>query len=212
MRHLLALVALVALPATVRAQSASIAPGMSRAQVVAAFGEPVTARTASEFTYMFYRNDCGKACGMNDLVILRSDSVVDAVLRSPSRRYTGTSSSPTALSRGEARNPDAQRVAEPVQIPVRKAEATAPAPVAATTAAPRQASPATVEKLRRELLGSGLTGTQIRARLRAEGYSEHLLDSYMTSAAQASASTMKPGTPKDTKPSITTTPTKPPTP
>jgi hypothetical protein len=95
-----------------------------------------------------------------------------------------------------------------VQIPVRKAEAVGAAPAPAA----RQASPETIEKLRRELLGSGLTSTQIRARLRADGYSEHLLDGSMASAAQASASQMKPGTPKDTKPSITPTTTRPPTP
>ena len=39
-------------------------------------------------------NACGRSCGMNDLVILRRDSVVDAIFRSPNRHYTGQSSSP----------------------------------------------------------------------------------------------------------------------
>jgi hypothetical protein len=51
-------------------------------------------RTVSEFSYLFYQNACGRSCGMNDLVILRRDSVVDAIFRSPNRHYTGQSSSP----------------------------------------------------------------------------------------------------------------------
>jgi hypothetical protein len=39
---------------------------------------------------------------MNDLVILKGDSVVDAIFRSPSRRYTGTSSSPAPISAEDA--------------------------------------------------------------------------------------------------------------
>jgi hypothetical protein len=75
---------------------------MSRAKVVAALGAPTTERTVSEFRYLFYQNSCGKACGMNDLVILRNDAVVDAIFRSPSRHYTGTSSSPAPISAKDA--------------------------------------------------------------------------------------------------------------
>jgi hypothetical protein len=39
---------------------------------------------------------------MNDLVILRRDSVVDAIFRSNTRHYTGTSSSPMAISEKDA--------------------------------------------------------------------------------------------------------------
>jgi hypothetical protein len=81
---------------------ATIAPGMSRAKVVAALGAPTTERTVAEFRYLFYQNACGRRCGMNDLVILRNDAVVDAIFRSPSRRYTGTSSSPAPVSAKEA--------------------------------------------------------------------------------------------------------------
>jgi len=80
----------------------TVAPGMSRAKVVAALGAPTTERTVSEFRYLFYQNTCGKACGMNDLVILKNDSVVDAIFRSPSRHYTGTSSSPAPVSAKDA--------------------------------------------------------------------------------------------------------------
>jgi hypothetical protein len=87
---------LLFLPTTLLAQQTerTISPGMSRAEVVAALGAPATQRTASEFTYMFYPNACGRECGMNDLVILKHDSVSDAIFRSPNRHYTGTSSSP----------------------------------------------------------------------------------------------------------------------
>ena len=95
MRHLIA-VALLSLPITLPSPLAAqtISPGMTRAQVVAELGAPATQRTASEFTYMFYPNACGRECGMNDLVILKHDSVSDAIFRSPNRHYTGTSSSP----------------------------------------------------------------------------------------------------------------------
>jgi hypothetical protein len=91
----LVVAALFAFPLAVHAQASTVSPGMSHAQVVAALGEPATSRTASEYTYLFYKNDCGRTCGMNDLVVLRRDSVVDAIFRSPARHYTGTSSSPT---------------------------------------------------------------------------------------------------------------------
>jgi hypothetical protein len=92
------------LPAAVLSaqKAATISPGMTRAKVVAVLGAPTTERTVSEFRYLFYQNSCGKSCGMNDLVILRNDSVVDAILRSPSRHYTGTSSSPAPVSAKDA--------------------------------------------------------------------------------------------------------------
>lgn len=95
MRRLIA-IALFFAPTALFAQEGehTISPGMSRAQVEAALGTPATMRTVSEHTYLFYPNSCGRACGMNDLVILRRDSVVDAIFRSPSRHYTGQSSSP----------------------------------------------------------------------------------------------------------------------
>jgi hypothetical protein len=91
-------------PAVLGAQSRtnSISPGMSRAKVVAALGAPSTERTVGEFRYLFFANACGRRCGMNDLVILRNDNVVDAIFRSNTRHYTGTSSSPMAISGKEA--------------------------------------------------------------------------------------------------------------
>jgi hypothetical protein len=95
MRHLIA-IALLSTPAALLSQQSenTISPGMTRAQVESALGAPATLRTVSEFSYLFYPNACGRSCGMNDLVILRRDSVVDAIFRSPNRHYTGQSSSP----------------------------------------------------------------------------------------------------------------------
>jgi hypothetical protein len=103
MRRLIAL-ALLCAPAALAAQERAhtVSPGMTRTQVIAALGAPATERAASEYTYLFYRNSCGRACGMNDLVILRSDSVVDAIFRSPERHYAGTSSSPAPIIRQSA--------------------------------------------------------------------------------------------------------------
>ena len=104
MRRLLALALALLLSAPIGAQGAArvVSPGMSRAKVVEVLGTPATVRTVAEFTYMFYRNTCAKICGMHDLVVLRGDSVVDAIFRSPARRYSGTSSSPAPVSPTEA--------------------------------------------------------------------------------------------------------------
>ena len=108
--------------------SGTIDPGMSRAQVIARLGKPATVRTYQGTTYLLYPNKCGKACGMQDLVILDHDVVVDAVFRSPDRHYTGTSSSPEA-TRPNARSQRNQ----PIQLP---AAAAAPDSSSASTTLP----------------------------------------------------------------------------
>jgi hypothetical protein len=107
----------------------SIDPGMSQAQVVERLGDPTLSRTAGAFTYLFYKNGCVKSCGMDDVVILRKDSVVDAMFRSPDRAYTGKSSSPKAIPADVAARtrPGARDVAAPEE-PV---QAGSPKPVAA---------------------------------------------------------------------------------
>ena len=104
MRRSIVLLLALILPTALAAQrrTNTVSPGMSRARVIAALGAPSTARTVGEFQYLFYVNSCGKRCGMNDLVILRRDSVIDAIFRSDTRRYTGTSSSPMAISEKDA--------------------------------------------------------------------------------------------------------------
>lgn len=52
-------------------------------------------------------------------------------------------------------------------------------PTGAQAAALLQARPELAEQLRERLLSSGMTPDQVRARLRAEGYPENLLDAYM---------------------------------
>jgi hypothetical protein len=136
MRHLIVL-ALITTPAALLAQSENtISPGMSRAQVESALGAPATMRTVSEFSYLFYANACGRSCGMNDLVILRRDSVVDAIFRSPNRHYTGQSSSPQ-----EARPQVSARKAAPASKPpaVHKEAATTTTKPAGTMKPPAEA-------------------------------------------------------------------------
>ncbi len=57
-----------------------------------------------------------------------------------------------------------------------------------------QAQPELVRQLRERLQGSGLTPDQVRARLRAEGYPEDLLDPYLTGADTTQTVTPAPGT------------------
>ena len=103
MRLLITLTLLVNAAVAGAQGTGTIAPGMTRAKVVAALGAPTTERTVAEFRYLFYQNSCGKECGMNDLVVLDSNKVVDAVFRSAARKYAGTSSSPRAIPADEAR-------------------------------------------------------------------------------------------------------------
>jgi hypothetical protein len=115
MRHLIAL-ALLCTPVACLAQEPgdrTVSPGMTEAQVVAALGKPATLRSVGESKYLFYANSCGKSCGMNDLVILRGDSVVDAIFRSPDRHYTGVSSSPASVP------PSAAKKRAPAHAPLR---------------------------------------------------------------------------------------------
>src|SRR5215210_7665183 len=95
MRPLVIAFAMLCAAAPARAQ-AVIDPGMSRDQVVERLGKPVGERSVGAHTYLFYRNGCERKCGMHDIVTLQDGSVVDAVFRSASRRYTGESSSPAS--------------------------------------------------------------------------------------------------------------------
>ena len=99
-----ALIAAPALSQTAAKPPATIDPGMTRAQVVATLGEPLSAHSYDGHTYLLYKNGCEKKCGMNDLVVLDSGKVVDAVFRSRVRHYTGTSSSPRMISAVDAKH------------------------------------------------------------------------------------------------------------
>ncbi len=97
----------------------TIDSGMTRDQVVAKLGEPLSSRSYDGHTYLLYRNGCERKCGMNDLVVLDSGKVVDAVFRSAGRKYSGASSSPRMISAAEARK-GAPSSSEPLKIPPKK--------------------------------------------------------------------------------------------
>ncbi|HWE42630.1 MAG TPA: hypothetical protein VG432_09000, partial [Gemmatimonadaceae bacterium] len=103
-RALMFIAALAAAP-PLAAQDAAVVidPGMTRAEVVERLGKPLNERKSGEHTYLFYRNGCEKSCGMNDLVVLDDGKVSDAIFRSPGRRYSGTSSSPTGVKPSRSR-------------------------------------------------------------------------------------------------------------
>ncbi|MES2177753.1 MAG: hypothetical protein V4550_07785 [Gemmatimonadota bacterium] len=130
---LVAVVAALAVPsAPAGAQqppmAGTVSPGMTRAQVISALGEPITYREASGYTYVFYQNDCARTCGINDLVVLKGDSVVDAIFRSPSRKYTGKSSSPAPIPSDEARKIGAGGAGALIQDPAPAKPRMKPAP------------------------------------------------------------------------------------
>lgn len=81
---------------------AVIDPGMPKAQVVARLGAPAVERTTGDATFLFFKNECHRTCGMNDIVVLNKGVVVDAIFRSAKRRYSGASSSPRMIPAAEA--------------------------------------------------------------------------------------------------------------
>src|SRR5213592_1969915 len=73
---------------------------------------------------------------------------------------------------------------------------TVPLPALAQRPTPEQAqqmlqnNPALLQQLRQRIMTSGLTPDQVRARLRAEGYPETLLDAYLPGATGAADTTI----------------------
>jgi hypothetical protein len=151
MRSLITAVLLGGAAASLGAQAtATIDPGMSRDQVVAKLGEPLSVRNYDGHTYLLYKNGCEKTCGMNDLVVLDSGKVVDAVFRAAGRKYSGTSSSPRMISMTEAQHgngtgPLAMPAGEPKAKPAAKTPAKAESKRTETRAArlPMNAAPKT---------------------------------------------------------------------
>jgi hypothetical protein len=78
----------------VATHTGTVAPGMSRDDVVAEWGEPVAERAVGTWTYLYFRNGCEATCGTFDVVLLDGGQVVDAIVRGPGHNYAGTSSSP----------------------------------------------------------------------------------------------------------------------
>lgn len=74
----------------------TIKPGMTGAEVKAQWGEPLTVRSIGIMSYMYYKSDCLKKCGTNDVVFLENGQVIDAVVRDKGRRYDGIVSSPVS--------------------------------------------------------------------------------------------------------------------
>jgi hypothetical protein len=96
------LITLLVLSATPLAAQPTVAPGMTRAQVVEQLGAPAFERASGEATFLFYQNGCERRCGMHDVVVLEKGAVVDAIFRSAKRRYSGDSSSPRMIPAAEA--------------------------------------------------------------------------------------------------------------
>jgi outer membrane protein assembly factor BamE (lipoprotein component of BamABCDE complex) len=74
--------------------SGPVRPGMTEAQVVARWGEPLAVRRLNDWTYLFYGNGHERQVGYDDTVFLQNDQVMDAIVRSPDHPYAGQSSSP----------------------------------------------------------------------------------------------------------------------
>ena len=72
----------------------TVQPGWTSEDVVSVWGDPVLERSVGDWTYMYFRNGCERACGKYDLVILERDQVVDAIVRGAGHTYAGVSSSP----------------------------------------------------------------------------------------------------------------------
>jgi hypothetical protein len=109
--------------------TSTIDPGMTRAQVVAALGEPLSSKSYDGHTYLLYKNGCEKKCGMNDLVVLDSGKVIDAVFRAKGRHYSGTSSSPHMIPAADAKHGSGAPLKTP-ETPAKKPDAPAPRPSA----------------------------------------------------------------------------------
>jgi hypothetical protein len=94
--QIMTMLALAAAPAVDAQEVKTIRPGMSEAEVRAAWGEPVTSRKTGDYAYLFYQNGCLRTCGTYDVVILQGGQVVDAIARGKDHQYDGVSSSPAA--------------------------------------------------------------------------------------------------------------------
>lgn len=71
------------------AAAQTISPGMTSAQVRSLLGDPVTVRSAGDWSYLYYLNGCAVRCGSDDVVFIQNDRVVAAVFRTGRRRFAG---------------------------------------------------------------------------------------------------------------------------
>lgn len=72
----------------------TVNPGMTSDEVRGVWGDPVISRSSGQWTFMYYRNGCERACGTFDVVFLEGGQVVDAIVRGMGHDYSGVSSSP----------------------------------------------------------------------------------------------------------------------
>lgn len=84
----------------------TVSPGMSRDDVIAVWGPPVTERMLGAWTYLYFRNGCEASCGTFDVVFLENGQVVNAIVRGPGHTYGGVSTSPPGQP-GKATKPGA---------------------------------------------------------------------------------------------------------
>jgi hypothetical protein len=75
-------------------ETGTIGPGMTADEVIGIWGAPVTERTAGNWTFLYFRNGCERACGTFDIVMLEGGQVVDAIVRGVGHTYAGLSSAP----------------------------------------------------------------------------------------------------------------------
>ena len=146
------LLLLVAAAGSASAQS-SIDPGMTKDQVIAKLGKPASEHSSGTSTYLYYANGEEKKVGMSDMVALEDGKVVDAVFRSPNRKYSGKSSSPApvptdvAIAKGNGGTMPEKHSA-PMKMPetAHKApETKKPAPPAAKAPEAKRAAPTTAK-------------------------------------------------------------------
>jgi hypothetical protein len=91
----------------------TVSPGMNEREVYAVWGSPIAVRRAGEYTYLFFQNGCEYTCGTMDVVTLRNDAVVDAIVRWDGHRYSGESSSPSGKTPVPNTGGDTLRVRPP---------------------------------------------------------------------------------------------------
>jgi len=85
--------AFAAAPVAAQDTTSAIRPGMTEAEVVARWGEPLAVRRVNDWTYMFFANGQPEY-RYDDVVMLQGGQVMDAVVRDPEHVYLGRSSSP----------------------------------------------------------------------------------------------------------------------
>lgn len=88
------LLAMASSPALAQDTTTAVRPGMTEADVINRWGEPVAIRRLNDWTYLFFNNDMERELGFYDVVFLQNGQVVDAIVRAAEHTYLGQSSAP----------------------------------------------------------------------------------------------------------------------